>query len=141
MTKKREEFINSHLGAFNFALLQDLNTLLMHLKVGKIKKREFRQYMSRSISERGANLKPEQIAVVERITGAPRCPKCNANLLMYDVNSKPCNQVGGEYKTQIMCSGMMACNFERFSKKSIQEIYNELSAGPHKAKCSGKNNN
>ncbi len=75
--------------AWAFATLQELRTLYLHLKQHGRTMREFVSYVD----------KAEQVTAVVK-----RCPQCNRVMDLYNVNSTPRDQVGGNWKSQWFCS-------------------------------------
>lgn len=109
----REDYIDDNLGAFSFALLQDLRTLLTHLSKIGVGEDEFKEFVLNKINK--SKNRPMSKSERERADrNKPRCPKCNSVLSIKNVNTQPCNQVGGKYKTQIFCPDVRACGFQKF---------------------------
>ena len=52
----------------------------------------------------------------------PKCPKCERPMTLWEVNSNPKNQVGGDYKTQWVCNDEVICGYQgEYSKLTIEE--------------------
>lgn len=51
----------------------------------------------------------------------PLCPECESEIRIQRVNVSKCTNVGGDWKTSIMCKNPN-CRFTELSKKTIEEI-------------------
>jgi len=73
---------------------------------------EFLSYM-KDINLRRQKYEVEQAKLIsEYIKRAKKCPKCGNAMKCYPVNTKPGNQVGGNWKSQWRC---IPCDFNDFS--------------------------
>ena len=52
----------------------------------------------------------------------PKCPECNNPISLWQVNNSRKNQVGGNYKTQWICSDEINCGYQGdYSEMTIEE--------------------
>lgn len=131
--ERREKFISDNLAAFDPGLLQDLRTLIMHLRSIDVKEYEFLEYVQGTVLGRGKSARSRSVVDKERRT-APKCPECSSPLTLAPVNTSKCNQVGGDYKSHIKCTSIMSCDYEEFRNESTDEVYAEYLSRRKKSK-------
>lgn len=93
--------------AFKFGILQDCGNLMLILRSNGRTMDEFIDWLE----EKKKAINKDSIAHRD-------CPNCGSPVRLYRVNSKKCNQVGGDYTVQWWCR---SCHWDEFSNKSIRE--------------------
>jgi len=124
LSRKRLEKLDIDLAVFRFDLAQDLFSLLTHIENMKITTDEFKEWVL---------YRQEQIKISSKKRFEPPkgfvkfiCPECNLPLVILPVNTRNCDQVGGKYKTQVLCRNWLNCGYEEYSTKSLEEWEHEL---------------
>ncbi len=110
--------------SFGFSLgqLQDIVTLINHIKRHNVPIGDFIKYVEEVKAEK-IKLEKKSVKLNNQwIEIALECPKCSTNMSIYPVNTTPRNQVGEDLKSQWFCN---RCYHAQYSKKSIKEILKE----------------
>jgi len=124
MLSKRETFIRDNLGAFSPGLLQDLKTLIYHLRSIGVEEYEFLEYVEAEVLN-GKHVR-SNATIAKQQRNAPKCPECGSPLAINAVNTTKCNNVGGEWKSQISCTSFLACDYEEFRTDEPIDVYGEF---------------
>ncbi len=120
--KERFEEIRGHLEAFKYNTLQDVYVLIHHLFQFDIGIDEFVGYIDEVKRDRVGH----QDALESGGVPITNCPKCGKAAYIYMVNSKKCDQIGGDYKTQIKCIDQYLCGYDGFSPATVYEWAKEM---------------
>jgi len=96
--------IEQVLGAFNTGVLGSLLVLVETLKQNEWDIESAAKYLESELK-------------VRSLVGTKECPECSNRMYLYTVNTNNRNQVGGDYKTQWLCT----CGYEKYSKSSYRE--------------------
>ena len=117
------------LAAFSFESIQTTITILDWLKsngktledirlyVNTFKHKEPRESVSNGILDPSGKyvkkvIKPVVGCGSKKLGGYSMCPSCgHKTAKSFEVNTKPCNQIGGDYIKQVVCKN---CNYEEF---------------------------
>ena len=112
--------------SFNLGQLQDISTLLEHLKGNNIPIESFIGYVKQEkinklkANERVGEERKKVEAQWSKI--AIKCPDCETSMFLFQVNTNPRDQIGGDLKSQWYCR---KCEYAQYSKKTVQEILKE----------------
>lgn len=109
------------LECFTYGQKQDFLTLVAILERNSWNIEDYKEFMSLQKPERDVKVKlnPKERLETNRYVQkmmkwnekGEKCPICNSPMRIFDVNTYPGNQVGGEYKTQLICEN---CGDELF---------------------------
>jgi len=110
-----EQLTAAHTGK----VLQELRNLIFNFEdngysMGKGGK-AFLDYMKERELQAQEDIAKFEAAQIEYETKAKKCPNCGNAMKCYPVNTKPGNQVGGNWKSQWRC---IPCDFNKFSLNS-----------------------
>ena len=124
----RIEYINNNLSAFDFSVLQNLNSLLRHMQDTGITRLDFFDWINHKVEEiRISNEKD-----MEEMLNSPdggfylKCPLCGRMMVLNLVNSNSGDVVGGGYSSQASCHDRVDCGFEIFLKIPIEKISQDI---------------
>ena len=122
ISKRKIKSFNRNFNAFEFGKLQDFNAFLHHMERKKLTVSEFKEWIAYRQNEMivRQNYVYTPPPVVEGLN-QPSCPYCALPLLIYDVNTTNCNQVGGDLKAQLICRNIMGCGYERYSVRDPED--------------------
>lgn len=99
--------IEESLAAFKLADLQTFRNICITIKMDGHEIIDVIKYITSIDQRRINNMRPPRL-----------CPECNGPMLIGDVNSRPCNQVGGGHNSHWFCS---FCGYEEFSDQSVKD--------------------
>jgi hypothetical protein len=112
--RKRYESISIMLDGFNLARIQEYYGLMTTLKEFEISDDEFKAWVRFVRAEghyaRGGE-KGNELSYY--------CPNCGGMVSVLEVNSKSCNNVGGDYKSMFSCDDLTGCGYSRYSSKDV----------------------
>jgi hypothetical protein len=114
--RKKYEDISERLGGFSLARIQEYYGLMLVLKEFEISNDDYMAWVRfRKIEGLRIAEKPEKPAM------SYSCPECKMKLELFEVNSMPCNNVGGDYKSMFSCSDLIGCGYSRYSTDTVEE--------------------
>lgn len=129
LKKNRKARLKKLLSPFNLSIgkKQDLGTILKVLRKAGVSYDTVISYVDnlreKKIKEDG-NLKATIKKIQEKWKEkAVKCPDCETIMTLFNVNTRPNNQVNGEYKSAWQCP---ECEFENYNKKTTQEVIKGL---------------
>jgi len=132
LSRKKFKAMTRALEAFHGGLLQDFDVLLDVLEMNGYSVEDFRKFFKHLkrkniIAEKMRNKKSRMAPI--------RCPQCEISFVsIFPANMKKCDQVGGDYRSQLACGDWKHCGWEMFSKKTVKQWqYHISTVGPVRA--------
>ena len=58
-----------------------------------------------------------------------KCPRCGSGVVLFPVNSLDGDEIGGDYKSQLICVDWKSCGYEEFSIMITDEWLEQLIGG------------
>lgn len=101
---------------FNFAQLQDISTLLKHLKSNNKTVEDFINFIEEEKTKRTKTNKLRE-------ENALKCPECKTTMSLFPVNTNPKDQVGNDLRSQWLCP---KCWYNKFSKRTTKDWLIEI---------------
>lgn len=116
--------ISKGLAVFGFGQIQDAANLISVLKKRGVSIDEFMDWV-RYMQLPSTRAVHNQLSK-EKTNTSYICPDCGLPLLISEVNTAPCNNIGGDYRTVLYCYDDIGCSFDMYSNNSIK-YWNYLS--------------
>lgn len=108
---------------FNFGQLQDIATLVNHLKKNNVSVEDFMEFIKKEKAERVKNEKlyREKIEGVKQLwkKNALKCPECKTVMNLYPVNTGPADQVEKNLQSMWDCP---KCHHQIFNRAPTKDI-------------------
>lgn len=114
---KRYEFISSKLEAFDGGMIQDLYSLILHMRSEDISIKEFEGWIEFYRSGRVNLGKWPGNKYVGNNESGFICPDCGLNLILMPINETTCTNIGGDDRTLFYCEDTLGCGYEQYSNK------------------------
>lgn len=98
---------------YGLGFLQDMDTALKGIARLGFTNEDFHKFVRSRLANQASILYEHQKQAEERkrefYYKAPKCSACGGPMALFSVNTKPCNQIGGDSKSMWLCFDQMEC--------------------------------
>ncbi len=124
ITRKRYRELNLIFTAFDWTAIQEAFSLMAHMHYMKVPENEFKRWVTKK-QEENIEIAEQSAKYMKGGNTGPPCPECGINMILFPVNSMSCDQIGGRYRSQMVCPDWENCGYEKFSTKSFEMLARE----------------
>ena len=114
--KTKREIMDRRLSAFGFGQIQDALNILSLLSANNLTIPDFRGWVEYK-KLKGTYNAPSPMSTSSHYI----CADCGQEADLIRVNSKPCNMVGGGYKSMFSCKDALGCGYTRYSEETVSK--------------------
>jgi len=114
----RNKIISKSLAAFGFGQIQDAMNIISVMKNRGIDIDGFMEW-GRYMQLPGTRSTHKHLST-EKTNSSYACPDCGLPLTILEVNTMPCNNIGGDFKTVLFCYDDLSCSYDMYSKEDME---------------------
>ena len=115
-TKTKREIMDRRFSACGFGQIQDALNILSLLSPNNLTIPDFRGWVEYKKLD-GTYNTPSHVSDSSYYI----CSDCGQQVYLIEVNSMPCNMVGGGYKSMFSCKDVVGCGYTRYSDRTVYE--------------------